>query len=998
MVGPTRVESLTSEFYAWEVWGRGWQTFRESVSLEPPFEPFAGHGLVASMPADDGHRPSFSQRLLAHLFGPRKVGASAAPATEDPDRVVCPFAWEGPPVELDLVFPPEDGRRGLARIVPWLQAVAPAGRIAFEIVGARGEIAMQLAAASSRVRSVAEQTRAFFPEAGIEEGRSRLEGSLSPPRRVLAVEFGLSREFMLPLTSPGASEPDPLLGLFGTLGSLEPGDVGVLQVLFERAYEPWPESILRAAADGEGGSFFLDAPEFPALVREKLKSPLFAVALRVAATSLDLGRAWQILQDLAGGVLALGAPGDSFVPLSADNPCLVAEDVLRRESHRSGMLLSAEELGLLVHPPDRTVEVPGLRRGRRRTKAAPEESSAPGIVLGWNIHRGRRVEVRLPDELRLRHLHVIGASGSGKSTLLARMIQQDLEGGVGVGVIDPHGDLVDEVLGRLPTARIADTILLDPGDPSFAAGWNVLRARSETEKTLLASDLVGIFRRLATSWGDQMTAVLGNAVQAILDTPEGGTLLDLRDFLADRSRREEILAAVGDPETARFWRASFPLLSGHPQASILTRLDALLRAPEVRAMVTRRDSPIDFRLLMDQGGVLLAKLSHGLMGAENSALVGSVLVSTLNLAALSRQDSPAPARRPFALYIDEFQHFATPSMATLFSGARKYGLGLVVAHQELGQLRLRSPEVASAVLGNAGTRIVFRVGEGDARELAAGFQSFEAADLAALGVGEAICRFGSAARDFNLATSPLEAAPAGSAEVAAAVCERMRTLFPPPVSQSLATARPAHPLKETLGSNAAQKSEPDVTPQPAPPARRREERVAVAPATPGRGGPEHKYLQTLVKQWAEARGFKVSLEKDIPGGRVDLALEREDLTLGCEIAVSSSVEKELAHVEHCLAAGFSEVVVVSPRPAFLKRLARAAEGRTHERAGAVRMMAPEELLVYLGGLPRETTQTVRGYRVRVRRTAEESEAEVARSRAISEVVLRSLRRMKETER
>lgn len=306
---------------------------------------------------------------------------------------------------------------------------------------------------------------------------------------------------------------------------------------------------------------------------------------------------------------------------------------------------------------------------------------------------------------------------------------------------------------RIPKERAGDVVLFDPSDEEYPVGFNVLSAHSELERTLLASDLVGVFRRFSTTFGDQMAAVLGNAVLAFLESPEGGTLMDLRNFLVDKTFRETFLKTVRDDEVRSYWAHEFPMLKGTPQGSILTRLNTFLRPKTIRYMVAQRRDSLDLRAIMDGRKILLAKLSHGAIGEENAYLLGSLLVARITQAAMSRQDEDASKRVPFILYMDEFQHFITPSISSILSGTRKYGLGLVLSHQEIRQLKSRSDETLSAVLGNAFTRVAFRVGEHDAKTLAEGLSHFEAKDLQNLGIGEAIVRIERPDFDFNLRTS-----------------------------------------------------------------------------------------------------------------------------------------------------------------------------------------------------------------------------------------------------
>ncbi|MEI6537350.1 MAG: type IV secretion system DNA-binding domain-containing protein, partial [Verrucomicrobiaceae bacterium] len=497
----------------------------------------------------------------------------------------------------------------------------------------------------------------------------------------------------------------------------------------------------------------MNRPELVKQATEKFSNPLFAVVLRFAASADDADRAWRIIAEMAGGFSSLAkANGNNFVPLANTDYDFQdhEEDLLRRQSRRAGMLLNLDELVSLVHFPDASIHAPKLRQDTGRTRAMPSAVCDGSITLGENIHAGIAQPVTLSVEQRVRHVHVMGASGTGKSTLLFNLIRQDIENGEGVAVLDPHGDLIEQVLGIIPQERIDDVVLVDPSDEEYSIGFNMLSAHSDFEKTLLASDLVSVFQRLSTSWGDQMASVLNNAILAFLESSEGGTLADLRRFLLDAAWRKNFLRTVNDPDIVFYWEKGFPQLGGNKSIGpVLTRLESFLAPKPIRFMVSQRENKIDFADITDSGKIFLAKLSQGQMGRENAWLLGSLLVSKLQQTAMARQRMRAEQRRPFWLYIDEFHHFITPSMAEILSGARKYRLGLTLAHQDLAQLK-RDPEVASSVLSNAGTRIVFRISDGDARAMEEGFAHFTARELQSLEIGEAICRMERADADFNL--------------------------------------------------------------------------------------------------------------------------------------------------------------------------------------------------------------------------------------------------------
>ena len=1000
MARRTLAERLTEEFYAWELRGRGWQEFPYPVVLEPPFRPFPGYFLPAT--SDDGHIATFLSRLLAP---PRP--AIETPEIEEPEAEA--FDSDEPLIEC-VVSLPSGEAVSPASAEHFLLSLAGAELpLAFEVVGLAEELRAQVVARRRDAGLLGNQLRAFFPEVSIEETSGGLrEAWTRSAGETVALHFGLAREFMLPLASFRSLDPDPLLPIFGALAELDPGEVGLLQVLFTRVREGWAESVTRAVHLPHGKPFFADYPELTKQAMEKISRSLFAASLRLAAKSRTASGAWRIIRDLAGALTHFGDPaGNELLPLAGAGEEAIAE-VVNRTSRRPGMILGSDELAGLVHLPSASVKLPKLRREVRRTKAAPVLAAGDGILLGENRHHGRVVPVELPPELRLRHLHIVGASGSGKSTLLLDLITQDIEAGRGVGVLDPHGDLVDEIVGRIPEARLEDTILFDPSDTAHPIAWNILEAHTELERTLLASDLVGIFRRFSSSWGDQMTSLLGNAVLVLLENP-GSTLLDLREFLVDRVTRERLLTAVEDSYLLSYFRHEFQLAAGKSLGAILTRLDGFLRSKTVRQIVGAKESRLDLRAVVDSGQIFLARLSQGAVGEENAALLGSLLVSKFHQVAMSRQETKREERWPFFLYADECQEVATPSMALLLSGARKYGLGLTLAHQDLRQLETRAPEVGSALMANAGTRFVFRVGERDAKALAEGLSFFGPADLLSLRVGEAVARIDNAQGDCNLATRLLAVPPP---EVASARRERVTAR-----SRSRYAARPEEPRKAEAAREAptprrepeappGPRAEPEVlqvpapmpTAPPSPPPAREERRAPAPPAPLGRGGPEHQYLQELVQRWGEAKGYRAVIEEPLPtGGSVDVSLRREGHSLACEISVSSTVEQETHNVEKCLKAGFDEVVLLSLHRGTLGKVREALFARLPEKdRSRLRFMSPEEFFTALDAPPpTDHETTVGGYKVKVKYRPESEESAMRKSRAVAEILLKSLKRMKE---
>lgn len=491
-----------------------------------------------------------------------------------------------------------------------------------------------------------------------------------------------------------------------------------------------------------------------ALAKEKVRKPLFVVIIRVGAQSPEDYRAWEIARHIGSGLTLLSEPqSNELIPLSNDDydDRDHIADLFFCQTHRSGMLLNSEELVSLVHPPTGSIKSQKLIRELKKSKIVPSLALNNKTIIGVNYHQGQEIEVTISDEQRLRHMYVIGATGTGKTTLLLNTIVQDIKNGVGVAVLDPHGDLIDNILGHIPEGRFDDVVLLDPSDLDHPVGLNILTAHSEIEKNVLSSDLIDVFRRLSTSWGDQMTSVLGNAIDAFLESERGGTLIELRRFLVEPNFRNYFLHTVKDSEIVYYWQKQFPLLRGNSHASILTRLDTFLRPKLIRNMVAQKEG-VNFQDILDNKKIFLVKLPQGLIGEENTNLLGSLIVSKLHQVTMARQAKSKQERDIFYLYLDEFQNFITPSMASILSGARKYHLGLILAHQELRQLWNQDTEVANSAISNPYIRVCFRLGDFDSKKLEDGFSYFDSKDLQNIGIGEAICRIERNDFDFNIKT------------------------------------------------------------------------------------------------------------------------------------------------------------------------------------------------------------------------------------------------------
>ncbi|UPT68029.1 MAG: type IV secretion system DNA-binding domain-containing protein [Sphingobacteriales bacterium JAD_PAG50586_3] len=629
--------------------------------------------------------------------------------------------------------------------------------------------------------------------------------------------------------------------------------------------------------------------------------------------------------------------------------------------------------------PSASVASPKLSRQVVKSKPIPQALTDGYYAIGTNTYLSEENTVWLNDEYRLRHMHIIGATGVGKSTFIANLFLQDCDAGNGCIVFDPHGDLVDDILPRIRKEDLDRVVLIDPSDTQFPIGFNLLEANTELEKIILSSDLVETFKRNSIAWGDTMSAVLTNAINAFLEANQGGTLLELRKFLLDAKYRNSILSHIEDLSVRSYWQYEFPELRKGALAPLLTRIDTFLRPKIVRNMMAQSKG-LDFKEALADNKIILVKLSQGLIGEENSYLLGTLLLSKLYQAAQARQGISKDERNPYYLYIDEFHNFLTPSLSAILSGARKYGLGLILAHQELAQIQ--DTTIGNSVISNPSVRICFRVGDNDAQKLEKGFSYFDSNDLQNLSVGEAICRVSRNDWDFQMYTDDLPSADYDEANIDivrdstraqyATPIEDIERLvnelyqFEPPTAKQK-EPKPEKPVtvEKEKTEPVAEVSEPIIAKQEPAIDIQEASKKFLATAEKQREQREHLYMQDFVKKMAEQRGFKVELEAPANGGRIDILLIRNAVRIACELSVTNTIDYEVKNIKKCIEAGYANVVMLCSNEIHLRNIKQAAsEGIDVEK---IQFLNPEHLHLYLDTFAEKTnvkeTRT-RGYRVK----------------------------------
>lgn len=394
-------------------------------------------------------------------------------------------------------------------------------------------------------------------------------------------------------------------------------------------------------------------------------------------------------------------------------------------------LLAEEELASLYHFPSSIYnQSPIIKWMDYKVLPAPLDTPTEGILIGYNLYRGQKKEIHFKKNDRSRHHYIIGKSGSGKSVLLSYMARQDILNGEGVCIIDPHGDLIEDALSYIPKERAKDVIIFDPSDTERPMGLNILEAKTPPEMDLVASQATEIFIKLFGDeiFGPRIQHYFRNACLTLCeDMEEGATLIDVPRMFTDDAFMRYKVKKIKNPVVKSFWQNEYANTGERERQEMIPYFSAkfgpFITNTIMRNTIGQKNSSFDFRKVMDEGKILLVKLSKGKIGDLNTQLLGLVMVARIQMAAMSRADMEESKRRDFFLYVDEFQNFATDSFCSILSEARKYRLNLIMAHQYINQLVVSkfgssSTQIRDAVFGNVGTLCSFKVGAEDAEYLA----------------------------------------------------------------------------------------------------------------------------------------------------------------------------------------------------------------------------------------------------------------------------------------
>ncbi len=616
--------------------------------------------------------------------------------------------------------------------------------VAFEIVALPGDIRFYVSVPQKQRELIEKQIHGTYPGAVITEVEDY--NIFSENGEVAYASLKLRGANYMPIKIYRDLAVDPLSLITSSMAKLAEGEGAVLQIIVAPAANKWRSlgrkyvsKTKKNEADPEKAKFNVDAKTLEA-VENKIGKPGFTTSIRIVASAPTKSQAKLIVDNIKSAFSQFASDQNGFSGDKIRVPNNFMTDFIYRYQplFRKPSTLSADELATIFHFPNKSIETPNIFWLNAKRAPAPQEiPSEGGTYIGTSIFRGQEKAVHILPDDRLRHVYIIGATGTGKSVLMTQMILQDIRAGHGVCFIDPH-DTYEQVLELMPPERAEDVIYFDPSQSERPLGWNIMEARTEQERHMVVAGFIGLLYKL---YDPHQTGIVGprlehsvrNAMLTVMEAMPEGTLIEVMRVLQDPggSFLQELLPKVTDPLVKRFWTEQIAQTTEFHKSEtldyIVSKFSRFVVNKMIRNIIGQSKSAFDFRKAMDEGKIVIVNLAKGLVGEENSSFLGTLLVPKILAAALSRQDMDMSQRRPFYLYVDEFQNFATPDFGVILSEARKYKLALTVGNQFMSQVE---EEVKNAIVGNVGTIVSFRVGVADAQFLAHQFQpTFSEGDL-----------------------------------------------------------------------------------------------------------------------------------------------------------------------------------------------------------------------------------------------------------------------------
>lgn len=725
----------------------------------------------------------------------------------------------------------------------WL--IGRTDHVSLEAVAHHGKISFYIAVPQYLERYLEQQIHAQYPDADVDEGE---DYNIFTPRGVVVSAYVRQiRQYIFPIKTYRKVDGDPFVGLLNSLSKLSPEDGAAIQIIVRsshRRWHRWGAKVAREMQQGKrvhealklgskwhwlfsiggaaGGGFkdiagsiysgkteserkrehkrsgyddkqpYRLSPMEEEIVKgieEKSSKAGVDTNVRVVVCSNEPQRAGMLLDNITNAFAQYNVYeyGNGFRSKQmGSNAACIRDFIYRNFNEHYKFILNTEELASIYHFPLPKTETPNIRWLTSRRAPPPPNVPAEGLVLGHSVFRGVDTVIRMLPEDRRRHTYIIGMTGSGKSVLMAEMAKQDIREGRGVGIIDPHGSLVEEVLSCVPAARADDVVLFEPADMERPMGLNMLEAKSEDQKDFSVQEMVEIFYKLfpPEMIGPMFEHNMRNVMLTLmsdLETP--GTIAEIPRMFTDPAFQKIWIAKLKDPVVRAFWEKEMAKTSDFHKSEMLgyliSKVGRFVENNMMRNIIGQTHSGFDVQEIMNKGKILLVNLSKGQVGEVNSSLLGLIIVSKLQMAAFARAQMPEAERKDFYLYIDEFQNYTTPSIATILSEARKYRLSLVLAHQYIGQLvDKQDTRVRDAVFGNVGTVISFRIGVEDAelmaKQFAPVFGEYDVVNIERFNAYVRLLIQNTAARSFSMMTYP---PTEGDAKISSTVRELSRLKY-----------------------------------------------------------------------------------------------------------------------------------------------------------------------------------------------------------------------------
>lgn len=652
-----------------------------------------------------------------------------------------------------------------------------------EYVVSKNEIVF-FASCPRAFRSLMEkQISAQYPDAVVEE--SAPPNIFAKDAVQSATTLVLKREQIYPIRTYKVIESDPINGITNALSKLGAEDGALVQILLRPASDSWQKAAqkkAKAMMNSEehkgffalltGGSSEKKEPkrltpseeEVVKQLQEKAGKVGFDTVVRIVVSSPEPLAAKSALRELTSAFAQFTDPDtNTFQSKTVDLKKILPRAIYRTFAGAGkSCVLNTEELTSLFHFPHLRYNLaPTIKWQNFKIAPAPSNLLKEGVLLGTNVYRGVTQEVRLGRDDRFRHLYAIGQTGTGKSTMLLNLALQDIANGQGVAVLDPHGDLAKNILGRIPKERAKDVIYFNAADLERPMGLNILEAKEPDDRDFVVNEALSIMIKLfgAEIFGPRLQDYFRNGVLTLMEDEDGGALTDLVRLFSDDDWQKMKVRKVQNPIVREWWEHTFAGMGQREKQEMVpfwaAKFGQFITNNVMRNIIGQTKSAFDFSDVMNNGKVLLINVSKGELGDFNSSLIGMIVVSKLAQAAFQRGKMDQADRRDFYLYIDEFQNFVTDSIENILSEARKYRLSLNVAHQYIGQLvNDRNEKIKNAIFGNVGSMVAFKVGAPDAEFLQKEFQPvFTDQDLINIDVSKAAIKLsvdGQPSRPFSL--------------------------------------------------------------------------------------------------------------------------------------------------------------------------------------------------------------------------------------------------------